>query len=275
MKPLTQEAAPLPSIVPSTHQPNPPDPQKTSPLFKKLPGELRNEIIRLAIVSATETRPKITHTPTALTGRSTAKLNLEPPLMQTCKALRQESAEIFFLENSFRLADEDFFSQSPLSSDSNSNSSSEEQQRKTNSRAIKTLARAFGLWASQVRSLDVSHAICYDTTLYGNPQTRWRRVQVHLSIRRRDHDRERGSSSSAQVLEPDVYMETARAFDATSPSQQELCCCNISQRAVELGRGVDGFGLFEFAREIVRVVDEVAGQRALPHCWNCGLGPMS
>jgi hypothetical protein len=144
-------------------------------LFQKLPGELRNEIIRLAVVEVSEIKPTVSRSLDALTDKFMAKLEIEHPLLRTCKQLRQESGEIYFLENTFHLANGDFFTLSSC------------KQGKANERAMQALVNAFGPFASKVRRLNVSHATSYDT------------AEVHVSICR---------AASG------VYLEKACAHDA-------------------------------------------------------------
>lgn len=251
---LTEEVA-------STSVPVPPaseelfDQQLNSPLFSLLPGELRNEIIRFAVVEPSEIKPEITHSINVLTGKSTATLVIEHPLMLTCKRLRQESAEIYFLENTFRLTDE-FFSEPPTVT-LPTIESSHQPQHKANERAIQTLAHAFGPWASKLRRLGLSHAICYDATLGGGMQQRRRRAEVDLYICR------------AAQEEPGIHLECVGAHDPHTPSVK-LCFCGIAQHAAE--HCTDG--IFEFAQGLVRMMDLKTGEHSLPHCWSCGLRPM-
>ena len=242
---LTQ--GPAPASVPVPQPSEPFAQQLNSPFLTIFPGELRNEIIRLAVVEPTKVTPEITHSLNVLTGISTAKLEIEHPLMQTCKQLRQESAEIYFLENTFLLTD-GFFTQPPLAT---------YEKHTANERAIEALAHAFGPWASKVRRLHLSHEVCYDTRLYGNPQCRRRLADVHLTICCRAQE------------EQGVYLEDARGCD-TAGNSPPLCCCGFAQYAAEHS----GVGLFELAQGLVRMMDLATGQRSLPHCWSCGLTPM-
>jgi len=234
------------------------DQQLTSPLFSILPGELRNEIIRLAVVEPSDITPEITHSIDVLTGKSTAKLDIEHPLMQTCKRLRQESAEIYFLENTFRLTDQ-FFSGPPVVTWPD-NKSSQQPRHKANERAIKVLAQAFGPWASKVRKLGLSRVISYDLATYGNYMRRLRRAQVQLSIWR-----------DAQTDQGTVHLEDLEAHDVARVSSFKLCCCSISQHAAEHSSGAD---IFEVARGLVCMLDLATGPHSLPYCWTCGLEPM-
>jgi hypothetical protein len=211
-------------------------PQPNCLLLKKLPGELRNKIIRLAVVENTDIKPSISRSYSALTGKSTRKLQIEHNLMQTCKQLRRETAEIYFLENTFNLTG-DFFELV------------RGEKHKANEKAIQGLSRAFGPWASKVRRLNVLHAVSYGSLF----------AEVHVSICR------------AQG-EPGVCIENVSAHDVGSDSRR-LCCCSIIQH----GADNSAAGIFEFAQGLVGMMDSVSvtGGSSLPHCWNCGLEPMS
>jgi hypothetical protein len=218
-------------------------PQPDCMLFQKLPGELRNEIIRLAVVEDTEVKPKVIRPNDEATSHWTAKLELEHPLMQTCKQLRQESTEIYFLENTFHLTKENFFTLA------------HGDPRKRNEKALQVLAHAFGPWASKLKKIKISHAICCDVLLFGGAQHRWRWAEVHVSVCRRAQG------------EPGIYLEKTRALDTLS---QELCSCSVVQYAA----GNSGAGIFGFVEGLVGMLDSAKGQGSEPHCWTCGLGPM-
>lgn len=216
-------------------------------LLSKLPGELRNQIIRLAVVEDSDIKPSVSRPSYDLNDQSTAKLKIEHPLMQTCKQLRLESAEIYFLENTFHLTHGDFFTLRSC-----------DQQHRANERAILALAHAFRPWASKVRRLRVSHAICYDLAMFGNAQQRWRRAEVHVDVCRRAQG------------QPGVYLETVRAHDVDTLSHA-MCRCGVIQHAADKPAA----DVFEYAQGLVGMMDLVPGQRYLPHCWGCGLEPMS
>jgi hypothetical protein len=221
-------------------------PQPNCMLLNKLPGELRNEIIRLAVVEDEEIKPKVSRSYDDTTSYGTAKLELDHALMRTCKQLRQESAEIYFLENTFRLTD-DFFTLDIC-----------EQQHKANERAIQALDHAFGPWASKIRRLGFSHAVCYDSRRFGGVQPCLIQVEVHVLVCRRAQG------------ESGVYLENARAHDAIACSQA-LCCCSVIQHAADNSPA----GILEFVQGLVCMSDLVTGQRSLSYCWNCGLQPMA
>jgi hypothetical protein len=244
MDTLTNEMASASISQPS---PNTPTftPQPDCMLFDKLPGELRNEIIRLSVVEDTEIKPKVIRTCNETTSQWTAKLELDHALMRTCKQLRQESSEIYLLENTFHLT-EDFFAQPPLT---------HVEQQQANERAIHALARAFGPSASKLLKIKVSHAVYYDTRLFESVHRRQCQAEVYFSICR-----------CAQG-EPGVYLENARALDTSS---QGLCCCSVTQYAADNSTA----GIFEFVEGLVGMLDSATEQRSEPHCWTCGLQVM-
>jgi hypothetical protein len=208
-------------------------PQPSCMLLQKLPGELRNKIIRLAVVENTDIKPSISRSYNEIIGKPTRKLQIEHNLMQTCKQLRQETAEIYFLENTFNLTG-DFFE---LARD---------ERYRANERAVQGLARAFGPWASKVHRLNVLHAVSYGLLS----------AEVHISICRATEG---------------VCIETVSAHDVGSDSRR-LCCCSLIQHGVDNS----ATGIFEFAQGLVGIMDSVTGGgRSLPHCWTCGLEPMS
>jgi hypothetical protein len=208
-------------------------PQPEYMLFKKLPGELRNEIIRLAVVEDTEIKPKVIRTYDETASHWTAKLELEHPLMQTCKQLRHESTEIYHLENTFHLTEGDFFTLG--------HGLAHGEPRKRNEKALRVLAHAFGPWASKLSKINVSHAICYDNLLFLNTQYRRRRAEVHVSVCRRAQG------------EPGIYLENARALDTLS---QELCSCSVVQYAA----GNSAVDIFGFVEGLVGMLDLAEGQ---------------
>jgi hypothetical protein len=219
-------------------------PQPNCMLFQKLPGELRNEIIRLAVVEESEIKPKVSRSFNALTGKSTAELEIEHPLMQTCKQLRQESAEIYLLENTFHLTESNCFKPA------------HGEKYNVNQRAIQAMAHALGPWASKVSMLNVSHTACYGSlaTCTGPPLCN-RFAEVHVSICRAAEG---------------VYLEKACAHDTDT---HPLCCCCIFQHAADHSAAAET--IFEFAQGLVAMMDSMTRGCWMPHCWNCGLEPMA
>jgi hypothetical protein len=200
-------------------------PQPKCMLLQKLPGELRNKIIRLAVVENTDIKPSIT-------GKPTRKLQIEHNLMQTCKQLRRETAEIYFLENTFNLTG-DFFELV------------HGENHKANERAVQALARAVGPWASKVRRLNVLLAVSYGSLS----------AEVHVSICR-------------ATERPGVCIENVSAHDVGSDSRR-LCCCSVIQHGVDNSTaGIFEFaeGLVGMMESV-----SVTGGSSLPHCWTCGL----
>jgi len=216
-------------------------PQPECMLFQKLPGELRNEIIRLAVVEDAEIKPKVIRNNDKSTSHWTAKLELEHPLMQTCKQLRQESAEIFFLENTFHLTEGNFFMLTYGGP----------HKAKANEKALRVLAHAFGPWASKLSKINVSHEFCYDSP-FGSPLYRPSVAEVHVSVCRRAQG------------EPGIYLENAGALNTLS---QELCSCIV----VRYAAGNSAAGIFEFVEGLVGTVDSVTVTEYDIFCWTCGL----
>lgn len=136
-------------------------PQPDSRLLHKLPGELRNRIYRLGLLSDTAVVVEVKDltvedgkdgrntTTTATTNavpslQPTHRLALVPPLLLTCKQTRHEASEIHYLENTFALSTSIFEHPS----------------------ALLHLTQILRPWASQITALRIQH-----TFAIGSPKS--------------------------------------------------------------------------------------------------------
>lgn len=102
-------------------------------LLSRLPRELRDQIWREAVVEDIEIPINVAEYNTK-DGEHRHRLQLEPALMLVCKQTRHEAADIYYLENTFSIAD-DLFEE----------------------RAIRELNRALRPWADRMTKLEISH----------------------------------------------------------------------------------------------------------------------
>jgi hypothetical protein len=193
--------------------------QSDSMLLTKLPREMLVRIIRLAVVDEEDDdiTPIITYTWDRRSRRSSGRIEIEHPILQTCKQLRRESAKIFFLENSFVLNCELPVVRSPVPRDVRSD---------MNEMAAATLARAFGSYASKVWLLVVSHWIEFETGVD---------VEVEVDIR---GNRDR----------PDVWFADVDVHEEETPDDQ-LCRCRIFQFEAD---NATSENVLEFVQRYVR-----------------------
>jgi hypothetical protein len=190
-------------------------PQPGSMLLQ-LPFAIREKIIRLAVVEYLEKPPEITYEWND--ERSLGRVEIEHPILKTCKQLRRESAKIFFLENHFEL-ECDLFVGDPSDA---------------NEMAAATLARAFGPYVLIVRSLVVSFTI-------NNAPELELDLDVEIMIRK--------NGSGVSVFDRDVYA-------AVCDSDAAVCRCRIFQFAADhAGENILKFAQ-EYVRWLHAVVHE-------------------
>jgi hypothetical protein len=127
-------------------------PQPDCMLLEMLPLAVREKIIRLAVIHWEDfvIDPKIYTSWDDGSSRSSGRIEIEHPLLKTCKQLRHESAGIFFLFNNFRLNLDLYADESIVPYNI---------QVDSNEMAVSTLARAFGTYASDQVLLVVSFRI--------------------------------------------------------------------------------------------------------------------
>jgi hypothetical protein len=213
-------------------------PQPDCMLFEKLPAEIREGIIRLAVVEDDMIEPDTIYTWNERTCRSSGRIEIEHPLLRTCKQLRQESAEIFFLENTFVIGYNLFVAnwETPWFIQSDAHEM-----------ATATFARAFGPYASKVFLLVVALTIEFEPG-----------VDVQVEI-----DMERCNEGRSGVLVVDVD-----AHEELTPDVQ-VCRCRISQFAADHASASES--MFEFAQSYVRWMHMVMEEPRVVDCRSCGL----
>lgn len=82
-----------------------PTSQPNSPLFRRFPAELRNRIYHFVLVSDDDVEITTVHRPNEA-GEYRKHLTVVPSLLQTCKQIRHEASDFFFVDNTFALTQE-------------------------------------------------------------------------------------------------------------------------------------------------------------------------
>lgn len=81
------------------------EPEPISPFLRNIPSEIRNTIYSLIFQADSKdavTPISVTHLESE-TGRPLRRLNIEHPLLRTCKQIRHEAAGIYYTETTFEL----------------------------------------------------------------------------------------------------------------------------------------------------------------------------
>jgi hypothetical protein len=112
-----------------------------SPLLSKLPRELRDKIYREAVLEDIEIPIHVAHYKSK-DGEHRARLEIEHALLLVCKQTRHEVADIYYLENTFRITNDLF-----------------------DERAIRKLNCALRPWADKMKKLEISHDFVADIFL--------------------------------------------------------------------------------------------------------------
>jgi hypothetical protein len=214
-------------------------PQPDCMLLEMLPLAVREKIIRLAVIDWEDSAisPKIYTSWDDGSSRSSGRIEIEHPLLKTCKQLRQESAKIFFVINIFSLNLDLYAAESHIPW---------HIQVDSNEMAVSTLARAFGRYAPYVTWLVVSFRIEIAPGLG---------VRVEIDI-----------ESSQDAPAPGVLVE-AEGVEAHAA----LCRCRISKFAANHASE----RVLEFAQNYVRWMHTVVVEPRMVDCWNCGLKRMA
>jgi hypothetical protein len=130
-------------------------PQPGSMLLQ-LPYAIRQRIIRLAVVDGSEDgddiRPEVGWSWNEGSSRTSGCIEMEHPIMKTCKQLRHESAIFYFLENTFCLATDSTFGPS---------GAPRNLQADASELTAATFVRGFGPYASFVDFLALAYVIEY------------------------------------------------------------------------------------------------------------------
>lgn len=114
-----------------------PTSQPDSPLFRRFPAELRNRIYHFVLVSEDDVEITTVHRPNEA-GEYRKHLTVVPPLLQTCKQIRHETAEFFFVDNTFALT-----------------------QKAMKFNAIKTLDRILTPWTRKIERFSVCFSFTF------------------------------------------------------------------------------------------------------------------
>lgn len=226
--------------------------QPNSALLHKLPGELRNKIIRLAIVKdeGDQIPIKVEYILNKAAERS-ASVRIEHPLMQTCKQLRYESSDIFFLENTFCITDDLFHS----------------------GRGMHELTRQLKPWASKMSRLNVSHTLHdNDDGQHVGFHRRKSTTHIQFSLSRHADRQLHVAFERMEVVDNHVIIHMVDDDDAAAspPTVSPLCCCNIARLAELYGRD----GLPEWVKKYSSTIKKSKVRCKLSYCWECGLRPM-
>jgi hypothetical protein len=238
----TADVEQSPETMPYTAQPpTEQSSQLDSMLLSKLPRELRDKIYRDAVVEYKDIPIRVTAYATN-DGERRRRLEIGHALMRACKQTRQEVAEIYYLENTFRVT-EDLFEK----------------------RAIGELSRHLTPWVGKIAKLGVSHVFARN----GVDLTK---INFSISAFESGFVVEPESSSVRYLTYGlDVGQATARMVTQTSG---KICFCKVSKLALEHD-GRDVFSLLQDYVDLVLVKPEcqvnynhLLDLRPI-HCWTC------
>jgi hypothetical protein len=176
------------AVLPYTHQSS----QLDSLLLSKLPRELRDKIYREAVLEDIEIPVHVAHYD-AKDGEHRHRLQLEHALMLVCKQTRHEVADIYLLENTFRVTNDLF-----------------------EPRAIAQLNRALRPWAARTKRLEISHEWIRDQFATAD-------IDFSISVSR---DR---ILVNPQTFVPYVMYEDKRMV--RHPTVGKMCYCGILRLA--------------------------------------------
>lgn len=212
------------------------EPQHNCMLFDKLPGEIRNEIIRLAVLKTEVIFPRVKSGHHRNGRRSYGRVEVEHPSMKTRKQLRRESAEIYFLENTFGLHTTSIFGPPRWTPP--------HVQTDANISSAATLVRSFGPYAPVASQLRLAHTFELGPFLT---------VQAMFKILRRTQP---GSGVSVS----NIFLRESLRPEA------KICRCNIVDFAAEF----KGDDIFEFLQACCRLMQAEVTDPRVVHCGDCG-----
>jgi hypothetical protein len=202
--------------------------QLDSLLLSKLPRELRDKIYREAVLEDIEIPIHVAHY-MSKDCEQCSRLELEPALMLVCKQTRQEVAEIYYLENTFRITNDLF-----------------------EPRAIAQLSSALDPWADKIKELEISHEFWVNT--FGT-------VEMDLSVSVSQ------GWITIEPLTHSIHSlnKSTRVFAASTTNR--LCYCEALILAVE--RSGDNVLNWAQKYVSMMVKRKVGARRYGMYCWTC------
>ena len=207
--------------------------QLDSMLLSKLPRELRDKIYRDAVVEDKDVPIHVTHYETE-DGEHRRRLQIGHALLRVCKQTRQEVADIYYLENTFRIT-EDLLER----------------------RAIKELSRFLTPWAQSMTKLGVSQRLARGIDGFAKINFSISTSQGHIFVK--------PESFSAQEMS--VWTDArAGTMEHVKLTFSKMCFCKIFLLTLEH----DGRNVLSWMEGYVDLVlQSLAEPKTLSHCWTC------
>lgn len=212
--------------------------QLDSMLLSKLPRELRDNIYREAVVEDKDIPIRVTCFETE-GGERRRRLQIGHALMRVSKQTAQEVADIYYLENKFRITGD-----------------------LIGKRAIRELSRLLTPWVGKVTKLGVSHSFL---------RSRSDLAKINFSIsasQGRIVVKPESSSVQYHILAFDLGQGTAEPMSKTS---NRICFCKTYKLALEH----DGRDILSWIQEYMDLVLQSESQATynvlldVAHCWTC------
>jgi len=210
--------------------------QLGSMLLSKLPRELRDKIYRDAVVEDKDIPIRVTPYVTE-DGERRRRLEIGHALMRVCKQTRQEVAEIYYLENTFRIIDDSL-----------------------EKRATRELSRLLTPWTQRMTKLGVSQ-----TSVRSVYQT-----EINFSISAsQGHIVIEPEPSNVQFSM--ITLGPSATTTCMTRYSDKVCFCKIFKLALKH----DDRDIFSWMQEYVDLVLQSARQDEANlfdpvHCWTCG-----
>jgi hypothetical protein len=214
--------------------------QLDSMLLSKLPRELRDKIYRDAVVEDKDIPIHVTPYVTEDgERRRRRRLEIGHALMRACKQTRQEVADIYYLENTFRITND-----------------------LLENRVFRELSRLLTPWVQRMTELGVSHELV-------RPKGDFAKINFSIfASQGRIVVEPEPSSLQYGTFLIDPVLATRNYVTMTS---DELCFCKI----FKLARKHEGRDVVSWMQEYVDLIIQSASQTEVSHlfdpvhCWTC------
>jgi hypothetical protein len=212
--------------------------QLDSMLLSKLPRELRDKIYRDAVVEDNDIPIRVTPYVTE-DGERRRRLQIGHALMRACKQTRQEVADIYYLENTFRITDD-----------------------LLKKRAIRELSRLLTPWVQRTTGLGVSHELVRPKGDFAKINFSIFASQSRIVVEPEPSSLQYGTFLIDPVLATRIYV---------TMTSDELCFCKI----FKLARKHEGRDVVSWMQEYVDLIIQSASQTEVSrlfdpvHCWTC------
>ena len=207
--------------------------QLDSMLLSKLPRELRDKIYRDAVVENKDVPIHVTRYETE-DGERRRRLQIGCALMRVCKQTRLEVADIYYLENTFRIT-EDLIEK----------------------RAVRELSKLLTPWAQRITKLGVSQKLVRGIDDFAKINFSIFTSQGHIFVK--------PESFSAQEMSLMIDLGSG-TMDHTKLTFSRMCFCKIFMLTLEH----DGRSVLSWMEGYVDLVlQSLTELKRLPHCWTC------